>query len=276
MTRTKTGITTRSGVPASRLGLAGHPRQSAGCVPRAFEQGINYFFFYALGQKQFVAELAPLVRKRPESLIVATGSGSRKPDALSRARRKVVAALGLDVLDIFFAEYIHPGDDPEAIFGSGGVLDELAQWKAGGLIRFAGATAHDRRLATRLAADPRVDVLMHRFNMAHRKAAAEVFPAARKADTPIVAFTATRWGTLLEPRSDWAAAPPSAADCYRYCLANPAVQIVLSAPQTVEELDQNLAVLDAPPMNAAQQRHWERYGDRVYGKGVDAFETQWL
>ena len=36
-------------------------------------------------------------------------------------------------------------------------------------------------LARRLAADARVDVLMHRFNMAHRKAAREVFPAAAKA-----------------------------------------------------------------------------------------------
>ena len=57
------------------------------------------------------------------------------------------------------------------MFGKNGVLDELRQWKTGGLIRFVGATAHDRSLARRLAADPRVDVLMHRFNMAHRKAA---------------------------------------------------------------------------------------------------------
>jgi hypothetical protein len=35
-----------------------------------------------------------------------------------------------------------------------------------------------------LAADPRIDVLMHRFNMAHRKAAHEVFPAPAKAGTP--------------------------------------------------------------------------------------------
>jgi hypothetical protein len=35
-----------------------------------------------------------------------------------------------------------------------------------------------------------------------RKAAHEVFPAAAKARTPIVAFTAIRWGTLLEPCAD--------------------------------------------------------------------------
>jgi hypothetical protein len=51
---------------------------------------------------------------------------------------------------------------------------------------------------------PRVDVLVHGFNIAHRKAAQEVFPAAAKALTLIVAFTATRWDTL-----EFAAPAPS-------------------------------------------------------------------
>ena len=84
-------------------------------------------------------------------------------------------------MDIFFAEYINPGDDVKAIFGDGGVLDELQKWKADGVIRYVGATAHDRQLARRLAEDSRVDVLMHRFNMARLKAAVDVFPAARAA-----------------------------------------------------------------------------------------------
>src|SRR5437588_148423 len=74
---------------------------------------------------------------------------------------------------------------------------------------------HDRALAKQLAGDRRVDVLMHRFNMAHRKATHEVFPAAIRTSTPVVAFTATRWGTLLEPHPQCNDDPPSAADCYR-------------------------------------------------------------
>jgi aryl-alcohol dehydrogenase-like predicted oxidoreductase len=142
-------------------------------------------------------------------------------------------------------------------------------------VRFVGATAHDRSLATRLAADPRVDVLMHRFNMAHRKAALEVFPAAAKARTPIVAFTATRWGTLLEPYAEWPGPPPTASDCYHYCLAQPAVQVVLTAPRSLAELEQNLAVLELPPMSKQNLGQWQRFGDLVYGAGKGAFETSW-
>jgi aryl-alcohol dehydrogenase-like predicted oxidoreductase len=181
----------------------------------------------------------------------------------------------VDVIDVFFAEYVNPGDAPEAVFGDGGALAELSQWKADGWIRYVGATAHDRRIARELAADPRVDILMHRYNMAHRKAAVEVFPTALQSKTPIVAFTATRWGTLLKSQEAWSGPPPTAADCYRFCLAQRAVKIVLTAPKTLGELKENLAALDAHVMNAKERAKWEKYGDFIYGQGRDRFETEW-
>jgi aryl-alcohol dehydrogenase-like predicted oxidoreductase len=194
---------------------------------------------------------------------------------LRAARRKLTGLLGTAFIDVFFIEYVHPGDDPDVIFGKNGVLDELRQWKECGWVRFVGATAHDRSLARRLAADPRVDVLMHRFNMAHRKAAREVFPVAAKARTPIVAFTATRWGTLLEPHPDWPGPPPTASDCYRFCLAHPPVSVVLTAPSSLAELEQNLDMLESPPMSMEERGQWQRFGDLVYGAGKGVFETSW-
>ena len=221
-----------------------------------------------------------------DSVVVATKFGFRfdekqnrtidsSPANVRRACDGCLGRLGIDVIDVFFIEYVHPGDDPDVMFGRSGVLDELQQWKENGWVRFVGATAHDRALARRLAADPRVDVLMHRFNMAHRKAAREVFPAAAKARTPIVAFTATRWGTLLEPHADSPGLPPSASDCYRYCLAQQSVQLVLTAPRSLAELEQNLDVLELPAMTKLERGQWQRYGDLVYGAGKGAFETSW-
>jgi aryl-alcohol dehydrogenase-like predicted oxidoreductase len=268
-------LTTLDGTPARCLGLAAGPDQDPGCVARGFAGGINYFFFYGPGNTSFIAELAALVRQQRQRIIVATGSGSRRPEGLRTARRKLARLLGVETIDVFFIEYVHPGDNPELMFGESGVLDELSQWKENGWVRFVGATTHDRPLAGRLAADPRVDVLMHRFNMAHRKAAREVFPAAARARTPIVAFTATRWGTLLEPRADWSGPPPTASDCYRYCLAQPAVQVVLTAPRTLAELAHNLEVLQSPPLSSHEAARWQRFGDLVYGAGKGAFETIW-
>jgi aryl-alcohol dehydrogenase-like predicted oxidoreductase len=268
-------LTTLQGAPASCLGLAAGPKQDPRCVRRAFAGGINYFFFYGAGNISFIKEVATLARRKREQIIVATGSGSRRVAGLRAARRKLTALLGIDRIDVFFIEYVHPGDDPEVMFGKNGVLDELWQWKQSGLVRFVGATAHDRSLARHLAADPRVDVLMHRFNMAHRKAAREVFPAAAKARTPIVAFTATRWGTLLEPQADWHGPLPTASDCYRYCLTQPSVHVVLTAPRSLAELEQNLDVLESARMSKQERAQWERFGDLVYGAGKGAFETSW-
>jgi aryl-alcohol dehydrogenase-like predicted oxidoreductase len=176
---------------------------------------------------------------------------------------------------VFFAEYVNKVDDPNLIFGDGGVLDQLQEWKGKGWIRYAGATTHDRELARRLAEDPRIDVLMHRYNMAHRKASSEVFPAAIRARIPVVAFTATRWGTLLKPQIDWSGELPSAVDCYRFCLAQEAVHVVLSAPRSLPELDANLQVLRLPRLTDGQCAKWEQYGDLVRGEGTHAFETRW-
>lgn len=268
-------LTTPDGTPARCLGLAAGPKQDPLCVRRAFAGGINHFFFYGPGNTPFIEELAALIRLNRGQMIVSTGSGSRRVEGLRAARRKLTALLGIELIDAFFIEYIHPGDNTEMLFGRNGVLDELSHWKESGRVRFVGATAHDRSLAGRLAADPRVDVLMHRFNMAHRKAAREVFPIAARARTPIVAFTATRWGTLLEPCADWPGPPPTAPDCYRYCLTQPPVQVVLTAPHTLAELEQNLNVLEAPPMSRRERNQWERFGDRVYGAGKGTFETEW-
>ena len=99
------------------MGLAAYPDQSSGCVRRAFESGINFFFFYSPGQKQFVEELAPLIQQRRDEVIVASGSGSRTPGGLRAVRRKILTAIGAETIDVFFAEYINRGDSAAAVFG---------------------------------------------------------------------------------------------------------------------------------------------------------------
>ena len=268
-------ITTLSGAPATPLGLAAYPEQQRACVRVAHEAGVNFFFFYSLGRQSVIDGLIPVLRRSRDDVIVATGSGSRNRKGLERARRAICRRLGVDTLDVFFAEYVDPSEHASKVFDDDGVLDLLCEWRETGAIRYVGASAHDRDLARRLVGDGRIDVLMHRYNMAHRNAAASVFPAAAAAGIPVVAFTATRWRTLLEGHPGWPGPVPSAADCYRYCLAAPAVQVVLSAPKTTRQLRANLGVLGTGRADHSASPDWEAYGDLVYADGRGKFETMW-
>ena len=237
--------------------------------------GVNFFFFYHLSRGNWAAALAEAASTARARMLIATGSGSRRPEELRRSLARYLDALGADVIDVFFIEYVHPGEDPELVHGDDGALAELARWKQDGKIRYIGASAHDRAVSRRLAEDPRLDVLMQRYNMAHRKVADEVFPACRDHGVALISFTATRWGSLMEGHPDWPDEPPSALDCYRFCAAHPDVDVVLAAPANRRELEENLALLEAAPMAADEIAYWRRYGDLVYGDGKGSFETDW-
>ena len=268
-------ITTLLNQPVQPLGLAGNPNMEEGCVTTAYDAGINYFFFYNQSYPILIDELKSLLSDNRESIVVATGSESRNLKTVRTYLDQVRRQLGIDVVDVFYAEYVSPGDDMETLLDTGGMFDELHRWKAEGLIRYVGATTHNRPMAVELVESGRIDVLMHRYNMAHRGAEEQVLPAAFKAEVPVVAFTCTRWGSLLAGHQDWEGPVPTAAECYQYVLHHPAVHIALTAPTTPAQLQENLPALERTEQLSQSLPLWEAYGKLVYGDGTDAFETQW-
>ncbi len=265
-------LTTLQGDLSSILGLAAYPQTDAACVSTAFRSGINYFFFYNLNHESFLDGLKQILATRRQQVLVAGGSEHRDINSLRQYLEQVRHRLNTDIIDLFFTEYVSPEDDMNQVRA---ILDELGSWKEKGLIRYVGATTHNRSIALELIEAYPCDVLMHRYNMAHRKAEDDVLPAAFKAGIPVVAFTCTRWGSLLQGHSQWQHKPPIAADCYRYALQNQAVNLALTAPQSPQQLAENLSVLNAPSLSSTEVARWQEYGDLIYGTGQDSFETQW-
>ncbi|MBE9138034.1 aldo/keto reductase [Nodosilinea sp. LEGE 07088] len=265
-------IQTIQGNSVSRLGLAGQQPMESGCVDLAWQAGVNYFFSYGVGDNPIINDLKPLLQQHRESVIVATGSEKRELNHWREYLEQVQQTLDISTIDILFAEYVSPADDWQQVKA---LADQLYRWKSEGVIRYVGITTHNRAIAQQLNQESLCDVLMHRYNMAHRKAEETVLPMAEAAKIPVVAFTSTRWGTLLQKPTDWPTAPPTALDCYRFGLSQPAIQLVLTAPKTRKELEANLAVLKSPPMSEQEAVHWRQFGDLVYGNGQDSFETTW-
>ncbi|HMA53640.1 MAG TPA: aldo/keto reductase, partial [Acidobacteriota bacterium] len=153
------------------------------------------------------------------------------------------------------------------------LIDGALRMKEKGLVRSIGISSHKRKLLGEMAGEGEFDVLHLRYNAAHRGAEIDIFPhlpqeTAKRPGT--VSFTATRWGKLIKPKSmPPGEKPPTAADCYRFVLSNPAVDVCMTGAKTAEQLRENLAVLDGGPMTAAELERMRRIGDFVYGRKRD-------
>jgi hypothetical protein len=105
---------------------------------------------------------------------------------------------------------------------------------------------------------------MVRYNAAHRGAEGEVFPHLGGDRPGVVAYTATRWGALVDRSVVPAGEPlPRASDCYRFALSRPEVDVVLSGPRDGAELDEAMAALDRGPLTDDEMAWMRRVGDGV-------------
>ncbi len=145
-----TSLSTIDGTPASRLGLAGNPNTDPGWPRRAFDAGLNWFFFYNFSFEGMIEGVRRVLPGRRDSALVATGSESRDKSEVDDYMEQVCQRLSVDVVDVFFAEYLSPGDDVDLLLGEDGLFDLLHEWKRAGRIRYVGATAHNRPIAVKL------------------------------------------------------------------------------------------------------------------------------
>jgi aryl-alcohol dehydrogenase-like predicted oxidoreductase len=180
-----------------------------------------------------------------------------------RTLERRLRQLGTDYIDVFlFLGVMKPEDLP------GSVLDDLRRLREEGVVRAVGLSTHHRKLAGRLAADGAVDVLMVRYNAAHRGAEEDVFPHLDAHRPGVVGYTATRWtGLLRRPRS-WPkdGRVPTAGECYRFVLSSPFVDVCLTAPRSIRELEQNLAAVARGPLDEGDMAFMRQFGDAVHRK----------
>lgn len=147
-------------------------------------------------------------------------------------------------------------------------MEAALRLKERGRIRHIAVSGHNRSLFQQFARDLRLQVLMMRYNAAHRGAETEAFPYLERQGEPkagVVCYTATRWETLIDPRN----APPglrtpTAVDCYRFVLTNLAVDVCLTGPATAEQMAANLKALDLGPMSDEEMQWMRQVGDNVH------------
>ena len=255
------------GKPVCRLGLA--TRGDAGLTPddvrRALDRGVNFLNWPGGGDDALSRVVRGLGPDR-DRVVVCAQFEARTADDAARELRAVLTTLGTDYLDVLTFYYVEEPSEWARLTGPGGALGYCQAARRDGVVRRLGLTTHQRPLAAEAARSGLLDVLMVRYNAAHRGAEREVFPVTDATGMPVITYTALRWGALLRPTPDDPPGfdVPAAPDWYRWVLQNPSVAVALMAPQDRAELDEDLAALDAVgPIPADDHERMAEHGLRV-------------
>src|SRR5579871_5745551 len=252
----------RTGAEVGRLGLASSYGAPARVVEQAFEHGVNYFYWGSLRRGKFGDGLRSLGPRRDRFLLV-TQSYSRVASLIGPSLERALRALRFDYTDALLLGLWNSAPEPR-------ILESCLKLRERGLVRYLAVSTHNRPLIAQLAADPQYEIFHVRYNAAHRGAEREVFPGMLTRNPPgLVSFTATSWRQLLgHKRIPQGEKIPTAADCYRFVLTQPAVNVCMTGPANAAQFGEALGALQRGPMAEEELAWMRRVGDAVYGKGV--------
>ena len=253
-----------------RLGLAtrGNTHLSKDDVLFALEQGLNYWNW--CGHEDGMAQAVRTLGLRRNQIVFATQLSARDSKGIQYEVEQILDQLETDYLDIATLYYVEQEKEWKEIMAPLGAFEGLRELQDKGKVKMIGLTTHQRHLAAQVLNEDHLDLLMTRYNAAHRGAEEIIFPVAQRSKTPIVAFTALRWQDLLKntPEDPVNFSLPLVKEWYRFSLSHPAVSIVLSAPDNRSELLKTLELLAdwrLPTVN--EFKLLRGHGDRVYKNG---------
>ena len=254
-----------SGLEVGKMGIGADAGISARALEWAFERGINYFYWGSRrrpGMKEAIRKLAASQR---EKMVIALQTYDYTGLALRQTFTQGLRALAIDYADVLILGNRN-GPVPRRI------LDKALALKERGLARHLCVSAHSRSAFRQHLDSKNFDLIMVRYNAAHRGAEQDVFPLLGEPGRPgVLCFNSTRWGHLFDPR--WIPQdekPPRPIDLYRYVLSNPNIDMVLTAPQTIQQLEENLSTLEMGPVSEEDRAWLERIGDHVHALSPSA------
>ena len=254
------------GRPVFRLGLATNYGIDGTDLQWALDNGINYVFWPPTARRVRESLKNALKRDR-ESIILASGpTTAYYGGSIKRGCARLLKKLDIDYLDVFQLFWLG-----RTSAWTSSTVDALVSLKESGMVKNIGISIHDRIRAGKLVEDSPLDLFMVRYNAAHTGAEEDIFPYLSKRKPAIVTYTATRWRALLKSTKGWDGPVMTAADCYRFCLSNPAVDLTLTGPKTREQLEENLVNLKVRGPLTPEERNWMREFGRAVHKASSRF-----
>ncbi len=249
-----------------RLGLATNYGVEGVDLDWALEQGVNYVF-WTPNARRVTKSLKAAIKRGRESLVLACGPTTGYfGGGIKNACDRLLKKLDTEYLDIFQLFWLG-----RTSAWTPSTINALVSLRESGKVRAIGVSIHDRKRAGKLVIDSPLDMLMIRYNAAHPGAELDIFPHLAKRKPAIVAYTATRWRGLLKRPKGWNGPVMTASDCYRFCLSNPNVDLVLTGPKNRQQLQENLSNLQEKGPLSEEENRWIRDFGQVVHRGSSRF-----
>ncbi len=254
----------RTGLSVCPLAVSGGYEVDEKSLLRAFDRGVNYWYHGSLVREGMTKAIRQLVAagKRDE-LVIVLQCYIPLSWYLERTVKKELRLLGIDHCDVLLLGWYNklPAEK---------LLHRVEQLRGKGLFRYVAISSHNRPAFVEFAKDPRYGILHIRYNAAHIGAERDVFPNLAQEERPgVVAYTATRWGSLLkEKNAPKGEAPMRGRDAYRFVLSNPDFNVCMSGPANAEEMNEALAALDEGPLSSEEQERFRRLGKYLHERAL--------
>jgi predicted aldo/keto reductase-like oxidoreductase len=233
----------------------------ADAIEMAFDRGVNYLYWGSLRKAKMGEGIRRVVQRNREKAVIVINGYCRVSARYRQIVESSLRKLGTDYIDVFMLafHYYRPRQR---------LMDAMFQLREEGKIRHLALSSHRRKVFAEVEPEKLFDVYHVRYNAAHRGAERDVFPYMPDDNPPgIVAFTATRWGKLLNDKWMPPGEPtPTAADCYRFALSHPSVHVCLTGPDNREMMEHALTALDKGPLDPDEMAWMQRVGDYIYNK----------
>lgn len=254
----------RSGLRVGRLGIGASFGVGAAAIERAFhEHGVNYLYWGSIrrgGMKQAVRNLSA----HREELVVALQTYDHTGALMGPFCERGLKALKLDYADVLILGW-------RDSYPSARVIDAAQELVAAGRVRHLAMSGHHRPLFAEIGqrADNPFDIFMVRYNPAHSGAEKDVFPHLPQENRPgMTTYTSTCWGKLLDSKNmPPGTQPMTAAQCYRFALMNPNVNLCITGPANDRQMEHALSALEAGPLTEEEMLQARTIGAYVHGGG---------
>jgi len=245
----------RTGLDVSAIGLGMEhlvplPENIEPVVLTAIDRGINYFDLM-IWRPQVMSVFGAALKGRRDKVLLAGHLSAAETKGQYRKTRDVkeceelfhdlLSRICTDHVDVLHLSNVDTAKDYKQIVSPGGILELALGLKREGKARFISLSGHTPKIALRAVKSGRLNVLMHPIGIAEDATAkAELLHTCANLGIGLVAMKPFAGGEIFQREK-----PISPVKCISYSLSQPGVSMALMGVKSVEELEANLAFLDA-------------------------------